>query len=554
MIEVYLAKQIVTMNASLPLATAIAVKDGDILEVGDLESLSPWLMRFDHRIVDTYQEATIVPGFIDPHLHPSMAAVILPMHFITAMPWSLPWGQVLPSLTPEAFDQRLLEVCTAQDDDVLIIWGHHDLWHGPMTRARIEAVEARRPIVVWNRSFHELHMNSACMARLGITESQVADRQQIDFDAGRFYENGLAYAIQKLNHIILADERFELGLERLKQVVHAGGHTTIGDLAVGLFDFKRELNATRAIFEHPSTPFRIEQVPHGAVITHQQPFDTVEAEIEKLIAQNSPRLHFRKRVKLFADGAFFSQLAQLLPPGYLDGHQGEWLMSPELLERQIRQFWRAGFQIHVHVTGDMGVEVALECLAKVQAEHPRFEHGFTLEHVGYATPEQLQRAKHLGASVSANIYYLHELSARYAELSVGYERASTMGRLRSSFDLGITTALHSDFTMAPAEPLLNMWVAVNRVNAQGEVMGEHERLTSEQALAAVTINAAKILGIDTFTGSLRAGKRADMTILSDNPLLVSSHAIKDIRVLATVFEGQLAPLETDGRSGACDAN
>jgi len=229
-------------------------------------------------------------------------------------------------------------------------------------------------------------------------------------------------------------------------------------------------------------------------------------------------------------------------------------MSPELLERQIRQFWRAGFQIHVHVTGDMGVEVALECLAKVQAEHPRFEHGFTLEHVGYATPEQLQRAKHLGASVSANIYYLHELSARYAELSVGYERASTMGRLRSSFDLGITTALHSDFTMAPAEPLLNMWVAVNRVNAQGEVMGEHERLTSEQALAAVTINAAKILGIDTFTGSLRAGKRADMTILSDNPLLVSSHAIKDIRVLATVFEGQLAPLETDGRSGTCDAN
>ena len=116
-------------------------------------------------------------------------------------------------------------------------------------------------------------------------------------------------------------------------------------------------------------------------------------------------------------------------------------MAPDVLEERIDLFWQAGYQIHVHVTGDMGVEVALDCLAKAQAKKPRFDHGFTLEHMGYATPEQLQRAKRLGASVSANIYYLHELSARYAELSVGYERASTMGRLASSFALDLTLSL-----------------------------------------------------------------------------------------------------------------
>jgi len=188
----------------------------------------------------------------------------------------------------------------------------------------------------------------------------------------------------------------------------------------------------------------------------------------------------------------------------------------------------------------LGVEMALAGLEAVQREQPRFRHGFTLEHFGYATPEQIVRAQELGASVSANIYYLHELSARYAEMSVGYERAASMGRLKSCFSAGITTALHSDFTMAPAQPLLNMWVAVNRINAQGEQMGPEECLTPQQALSAVTLSAAKILGIDDFTGSLRAGKRADVTVLSDNPLTVPAMMIKDIQVQGTIFEGKVA--------------
>ena len=99
--------------------------------------------------------------------------------------------------------------------------------------------------------------------------------------------------------------------------------------------------------------------------------------------------------------------------------------------------------------------------------------------------------------------------------------------------------------MAPAQPLLNMWVAVNRLNAQGEQMGPAECITPNQALAAVTLNAAKILGIDAFTGSLRAGKRADLTVLSDNPLTVDPKTIKDIQVVATVFEGRVAVIEND---------
>ena len=222
-------------------------------------------------------------------------------------------------------------------------------------------------------------------------------------------------------------------------------------------------------------------------------------------------------------------------PGYIDGHFGEWLATPEVLEQYIRAYWHAGYQIHVHVTGDLGLELTLDILQKMQDEKPRFNHGFTLEHFGFSTPEQIQRISSLGAQVSANVYYLHELSDSYSQAGIGFERASQMARLGSCFRTGINTAIHSDFTMAPAEPLNSMWVAVNRRNHVGSIMGEPESLSQEEALRAVTINAAHVLGMQDITGIIRAGKKADFTVLDRDPLICDPMEIRDLKVCATVF-------------------
>ncbi len=544
-IRVYTARSIITMNASLPRASAIAVRDGHIVEVGSIEDMQPWLSKHEHVLDSRFENNIIVPGLIDPHLHPAMAAVILPMEFVTAMEWRFPWGTVTPTTTAEGFDSRIGELAAAHTgDDPLIIWGHHDLWHGSMSRTRINDIDSTTPIVVWNRSFHELCMNDGALNMLEINEASAGSRHQVDLPRGRFYEIGLGYAIQKLNPWILAPERFAKGMERLAKVVHFGGQTTIGDMAVGIFDFDTEMSAMRAVIDTDSTPFRTEMVPHGLALNRGRSESEARELIANLESLNTHRLRYKKRIKLFADGAFFAQVSQLQAPGYIDGHHGEWMMVPEELEERARFYWNKGYQIHIHVCGDLGVELALDVLEKLQWERPRFNHGFTLEHFGYSTPEQVQRAAALGANVSANIYYLHELSDIYARESVGYERASSMSRLASCFREGITTTLHSDFTMAPAQPLNSMWVAVNRVNAVGDVMCTEECLTSEQALAAITINAARILGCADETGSLRAGKKADFTVLDADPLTIEPMLIKDIGVLATVFEGTIHPVQS----------
>ena len=80
-------------------------------------------------------------------------------------------------------------------------------------------------------------MNSAAMEMVGVVAADIKPGIQIYIEHGHFYEGGLGYAINRLNPWILAPEKYAAGLQRLKQVVHYGGHTTIGDLATGMFNF-----------------------------------------------------------------------------------------------------------------------------------------------------------------------------------------------------------------------------------------------------------------------------------------------------------------------------
>ena len=541
MFTLFPAKTVLTMNPSLPRAEAVLVGNGRIIEVGSIDRMQPWLNHHDHVVDDRFKDNVICPGFIDPHLHPTMAAVLLPMEFITAMRWKLPWGTVEPTTTEQAFDDRLRQLHSEKPpEEPLFTWGYHQLWHGPMSRERINAVSAERPIIVWHRSFHELYMNDGALAMTGINEADIRPGSQIDFPKGHFFENGLSMAIGRLNPWILSPERYAHGLSRLKDVVHFGGHTSIGDLATGLFDFESEASALAEHLNSDDVPFRTRLVAHGNVMqAGGRSLEEALARADDLPTRNTHRLKFGKHIKLFSDGAFFSQLAQVQEPGYIDGHHGEWLSVPERLEEQVRTYWHAGYQIHVHVTGDLGLELTLDILEKMQFERPRFNHGFTFEHFGFSTPEQIKRIKALGAQVSANVYYLHELSDIYAREGIGWERASQMARMGSCFREGINTTFHSDFTMAPAEPLNSAWVAVNRENHTGEIMCAEECLTAEQALQAITINAAHVLGFANETGSIRAGKMADFTVLTEDPLKVPAQSLRDIPIKATVFEGKV---------------
>lgn len=536
------------MEASMPTAEAVAVRDGRIVEVGTLDSLKPWLDRYDHVIDDTFADHVIMPGLIDPHLHPSMAAVLLPMEFTSAVEWDLPWEDVGAVRTKVEFLDRLIELNQRLDpDQPLIAWGHHPIWHGDVDREQLNGISETRPIIVWHRGYHSFIVNDACYRWMDIDMDAARRHPQVDVDRGAFFETGLGFGYRYLNHFILGTERFRAGLDRMRQVIHHGGQTTIGDAAMGMYGFESEWEHLKTVMERPDTPFRIQLMPFAMGPQGDEASD--REMVERFLSypeRNTHRLRFSDHVKMFADGGFFAELFQLGFPGHLrtwsEGQHGEWMTTPERFEQIARALWNAGLKIHVHCSGDLGVEMTLATLEKLQWERPRFDHRFTFEHFGLSQPEQVERMAALGAQASVQVYYVYELSRAFADHTVGYERASQMSRVGSLERAGVRFALHSDFTMAPARPLNNAWVATNRINESGEVMGATERASLDAAIKAITINAAWMLGLEQEIGSLRWGKQADFTILEADPYDVGADGLNEIPIWGTVFEGEKFPI------------
>ena len=543
---IFVAKSIVTMNPDQPRAEAVAVVGDRVLAVGSLAEVEAACEGREVSTDRTFADHVISAGFIDPHLHPFLGAILMPMDFVAPEDWNFIEKQSKGVTTPEAYlaAMKALEA-SKPEGEWLWTWGYHRSFHGDVNRPELDAISKTRPIIQWHRSFHEIVMNTAALEALGITKADVEGKPQSSWEDGHFYENGLIVAAPKILPILMEPTRWKRGLRMQLSNMQARGIVCIADLAAGSFG-DRELELMKSVFDTDDVPMRTYLIPLAKFLYDQ--FDGDSAKIAEHLRSwskhDGKRVTFlTKHAKLLADGAFFSQYMQLRD-GYEDGHEGEWIMAPEALQKSVRALWDEGIQIHVHVNGDLGVKSALDALDACLQATPREDHRYTLEHLGICWPEQMARAAKLGCCVSGNPFYLHSMGEKYAEVGVGMLRAKHIFRAGSVVKNGLPLALHSDCLMAPADPLLLAWCAVNRQGLSGRVLGPDEKISVQEAMEAITIDAAYVLRKEDDLGSIEPGKRADFTILEEDPFEVDPVRLKDIAVWGTVFEGRKVPAAT----------
>jgi predicted amidohydrolase YtcJ len=546
-ITVFEARSFITMEPARPVCRFVAVADGRIVALGEsMAELEPWTAGRAVRVDRSLAGHVVMPGLIDPHLHPMQAAIMLNIPFIAPDDWELPGGTSPGVRTRDGYRQRLAAAIAASRDDPFITWGWHELFHGPLTRADLDAMAPGRAVVVWQRSFHDIVVSTALFERWGITSeghfaallaAVHADPAHSDYARGLFSETGLQAALGKLGPVLMGPGKISKGMTALQTMMRQSGVTTASDMGTGIFaDFATEAGLIKAAFERSDASARMMLMPLAMRLDGEADLDGWLAKARSQYTGRHVRLD--RRVKMLADGAFFALNMRMNAPGYIDGHEGRWITEPDVFARQFQRYWEAGFALHIHVNGDEGLDRVLDALTLLG---PRGGQSITLEHLGYSTEAQNRRIARMGLMVSAQPNYIRVLGDAYGREGLGPGRAEAINRLGSLERLGVPLGLHSDFNMAPIDPLYLAWVAANRITIEGKVKAPAERLSLEKALRAITIEAAQVIGMDSMVGSIAVGKQADFVALDRDPRIAGVAGLNSLKVVGVVYEGRFAP-------------
>ena len=535
----YHGGDIITMDGEeLELVEAVVAQNEEIVFVGNKAEA---LKQFPDAEQHDLKGNVLMPGLVEPHVHPSLAATMLPNEIIAPYDWVLPNGTKKGVTGHEAYMERITNSIAenAKDGEMYFIWGYHQLWHGELSRDMINAITKDKPVGIIHRSFHEIYLNDAAIALLGITEDDFKGNPQVEWDKGHFYEGGWLALVPKMATIMLEPTRYMKGLGMMTQLIQQNGITTVAEPGFPSSDFNGELALLKKEMEK-NPPYDVYLIPSGTQLFamkggNKEAMDFMET-LENTYSTDN--IHFLpKQVKLFSDGAIYSQAMQM-KDDYIDGHHGEWMTPLDLFQEQISMYWDNGYKIHVHSNGDKGIQQVLDYLELDQERNPRNDHRFTLHHMGYFTDDMAQQIADMGVEGSVNPYYLWALADKYSEVGLGKERGENLVRINSLVQRDVPVSFHSDFSMAPMEPLTLAWTAVNRVTSQNSAFSQDQRISVYEAMRAITIDAARTLNLEKQIGSIAEGKRANFVILDDSPFKVDPMSIKDLKVLATIYNGK----------------
>ena len=250
-------------------------------------------------------------------------------------------------------------------------------------------------------------------------------------------------------------------------------------------------------------------------------------------------------VKLFADGVIEGGTAALLEP-YI-GREGSGIpnWSAENLRSAITALDREKFQVHVHAIGDRAIRETLDALEAARNTNGARDARPLLAHIQLFHPSDIPRFRALGAVADFQPLwawfdpYIRDLTEPF----LGPERSRWLYPIRTLADTGVALAAGSDWSVSSMNPLDAIEVAVTRCDAGLTTCDKpwipEERVDVATMIAAYTIGGAWAGFEEKESGSLEAGKLADLVVLDRDLFSIPPGEISDAKVLVTMFEGRV---------------
>ena len=258
-----------------------------------------------------------------------------------------------------------------------------------------------------------------------------------------------------------------------------------------------------------------------------------------------------RAVKAYYDGALGSRGARLLDD-YSDrkGHRGISGAGYGFDQDLVATMMRAGFQVGVHAIGDAGNRETLDFFEGVLENDERARQGrHRIEHAQVVSPADLPRFQRLGIIASMEPPHAVE-DMPWAEARLGAQRVRGAYAWRALREHGTRLIFNSDLTGSDHNLFYGLHSAITRQDKTHQPPGgwfPAQRVTPEEAVRGYSTWAAYAAFADGDTGQLVAGRLADLTALSVDPLTLGATdpgTLLDGRVRLTVVHGKVVH---DGR-------
>ncbi len=541
---VYLNGKIITVDDDNPKATAVAIKDGKIIYVGDIRGAKP-LMADSTRQIDL-QGRTMVPGFVDAHGHVVNAG----FQAASANLLPLPDGPVNSFAqlvdTVKAWEETAKGAEFIDETGWLLGFGFDDsqLEEGVFPTAEVlERVSQDKPVMIIHQSGHFGVFNRKALELAGITDCRKevpggsirceADGQTPN---GVLEENAFFGALAVFQKDI--DEAYNLELFRQGMQMFARfGYTTAQE---GRAFAPTVVTAETKAAQGPLLIDVALYVDYTSKDHLNQSEYYSGSGYDGIGYNNGLRI---AGVKLTIDGspqgktAWLSQPYFVPPEGRDSDYVGYAAMTEEQVNVEVMDAFANNRQILVHCNGDAAIDRYLNAIEHAAEEHGLQDRRNVLIHGQTLRKDQVGRLKDL--DVMPSLFPMHTFywGDWHKESVLGPERAAYISPTRDVLDAGMIFSSHHDAPVANPDSMRVLGATVTRITRSGEVLGPDQRVTPYEGLKAITIWPAFQHFEEKVKGSIEVGKQADFVILSADPLTIDPLAIADIKVLETINDG-----------------
>lgn len=541
---------IYTINSKEPYVESIAIKGKLICYVGSNLGVQSYIG--ENTKVTDLQGKMLLPGFIEAHIHPTLA--------IFTKGANLQYDDINELLTN-------LKKWSDKNPQAKVIQGfgwRYNLFPktGP-SKALLDKLFPDKPVMLIAIDVHSAWVNSKALELAGINSKFPDPAPGLSyFQRDPKTNEPTGWVVETIaEQLILAkldpptpDKVNESTAEKLNEFA-TSGITSLFDAGIGVMPTELGFAGYRKLEKENKLPIRIVGSYYWNNPSVKKPVD----KIKLLHKTFNTELLQLNTLKILADGGDFQHTSAMLKP-YADKPEskGEFQIDPKLIKAAVIKAQASGFNTHAHVVGDRAVRVYLDAVEEAKKIYPNSASRHTAAHAQYMTDTEVERLAKLNVTCQSSVQW--NIPDPGVEMSINIVGKDIMdveyGRVNSVLKAGGRVAFGTDWPAAnyvsTFHPLDAIQAALTRAILTQYSKKEfapvlepsNEKISLDQALKAYTIDAAYILGLENKIGSLEVGKAADLVVLEKDLHKIAINEISTTKVLMTMMNGKITFVNT----------